>query len=128
MKAATHRLADLANPGLAALGGLGAVCSLAVSGASIAGGVCAAALLVAGVVGERAERRRRLRAQAQLEQLLAGFESFGGDLAPVWSGQIESSRGQMEAAIASLSGRFANIVSHLGRTLDQSAGAGAASQ
>ncbi|WP_295538080.1 methyl-accepting chemotaxis protein [uncultured Pseudacidovorax sp.] len=128
MKAATHRLADLANPGLAALGGLGAVCSLAVSGASIAGGVCAAALLVAGVVGERAERRRRQRVQAQLEQLLAGFESFGGDLAPVWSGQIESSRGQMEAAIASLSGRFANIVSHLGRTLDQSAGAGAASQ
>ncbi|KTT10361.1 hypothetical protein NS331_25015, partial [Pseudacidovorax intermedius] len=128
MSAAKDRLKGLTDPGLAALGAAGAICSLAVSGASIAGAVCAAALLVAGVLGERAERRRRLRTQAQLEQLLAGFESFGGDLAPVWSGQIESSRGQMEAAIASLSGRFANIVSHLGRTLDQSAGAGAASQ
>ncbi len=50
---------------------------------------------------------------ASLEGYLGAQQEFGEQVAPVWSGHIESSREQMEGAIASLSERFAGIVDKL---------------
>ena len=44
---------------------------------------------------------------------LTGQQQFGEGLAPVWSGHIESSRAQMEDAVAALSARFSGIVDKL---------------
>ncbi len=104
---------------------LGAVAALGLSGASMAGVSCAVALVACGAVGGWMARRPRRTAPDELLGLIAEFESFSAAMAPVWSGQIESSRSQMEEAIAQLSARFANIVQQLSRTLDQSARDGA---
>jgi len=48
-----------------------------------------------------------------LDAYLAGQQQFGEAVAPVWSAHIESSREQMESAIAALSGRFSGIVDKL---------------
>ena len=40
---------------------------------------------------------------------LAAQQEFGAQVAPVWSGHIESSRSQMESAISALSQRFIPI-------------------
>ncbi len=108
-----------------AVGALGAAAALVLSSGSPAGMLCAAALAACGALGGWFTRQSIGRKPPEdLHGLLAGFETFSGDLAPVWAGQIESSRGQMEEAIAALSARFANIVQQLARTLDQSGGNG----
>lgn len=53
---------------------------------------------------------------------LASEQVFCEQLSPVWSGQIESSRHQMEQAIASLSERFGGIAAGLDATLGQGGG------
>ena len=108
-----------------AVGTLGAAAALVLSSVSLAGVMCAAALAACGALGGWLIRRSAVQnAPRDLQGLLEGFETFSGDVAPVWAGQIESSRGQMEEAIAALSARFANIVQQLSRTLDQSGGNG----
>lgn len=108
---------------------LGAAAALYLSSASVAGMFCAAGLAVCGALaGWMARRGSSVHAAPDVHGLQAGFESFSGDVAPVWAGQIESSRGQMEDAIAALSERFANIVQQLGRTLDPPSGAGSGTQ
>lgn len=112
-----------------AVGILGAAAALVLSSVSLAGVLCALALAACGAVGGWLIRRSAgQNAPQDLQSLLAGFETFSSDVAPVWAGQIESSRGQMEEAIAALSARFANIVHQLGRTLDQSGGTGKGAQ
>ncbi|HEY0817888.1 MAG TPA: methyl-accepting chemotaxis protein, partial [Rhizobacter sp.] len=51
--------------------------------------------------------------RAEVAAHVAACADLGRDLVPVWRGQVESSRLQMEAAIASLSVRFAGIVDKL---------------
>lgn len=51
--------------------------------------------------------------QGSVEQYLAEQRRLGERLLPVWGQHIESSRSQMEAAIAQLSDRFAGIVAEL---------------
>lgn len=57
---------------------------------------------------------------AMVSDYVNGVQAFSQDLTPVWSAQIESTRIQMETAIAGLTGRFAGIVSNLDQVLDQS--------
>lgn len=109
----------LAHP---ALGLLGATATIAVSGGTLAGVLCAAGLLAAGgLTGWTAHRTRRAHEQA-LDEYLAAQGIFSAELAPVWSAHIESSRAQMEDAIGALSGRFASIVTRLTQTLHHSDG------
>jgi methyl-accepting chemotaxis protein len=88
-------------------------------------------LLVAGLTlaaglfaGWRAAQAAASQA-ADLKRYLASQSAFNAQLAPIWSGQIETSRSQMETAIAALSQRFGSIASQLDHTLSGSAGASA---
>lgn len=104
-----------------ALGGLGAV---AVWVASAAGGIwpwlMGALLVVTGVVVAWLQGRAQRQERRAVEEFVASHQAFGGDLAPVWSRQIQMSRSQMESAIDELSVRFGGIVDKLGRTLSLS--------
>jgi len=91
--------------GAAALLGLGdfSLPSLALAGAL---------LLLAGAAGYQLQARYQAARQS-VQDVLAEHQQFGEAVAPVWSRHIESSREQMESAIAGLSARFAHIVDAL---------------
>ena len=59
--------------------------------------------------------------RASVDAYLAGRQQFGAAVAPVWSGQIETSRAQMETAVAALAERFSGIVYKLDSALSASA-------
>ena len=79
----------------------------------LAGIVFAMMACGAGLHARGQERHRKQEIQRYLESQ----HSFGAEIAPVWSRQIESSRGQMEDAVTALSGRFAGIVAKLEQAL-----------
>lgn len=81
---------------------------------AIAGAI---ALVVGGVWMGRTLAARDAAFQQTVRQMVAEQHRFGAEVAPVWSGHIESSRAQMETAISELSLRFASIVDNLGETL-----------
>lgn len=110
-----------------AVGLLGGVSCLAVSTASLAGAVCAVALVGGGAAAGWAAVKARQSKDEALRLYFMGHRAFSADVAPVWSGQIEASRSQMEDAIAALSERFAGIVQKLGQMLSESGGSGGAS-
>ena len=70
-------------------------------------------LLAASLVASWHTARQRGLPPAALADYLRGHQRFGEDLAPVWTGQIETSRQQMESAISALSLRFSGIVDKL---------------
>jgi methyl-accepting chemotaxis protein len=108
------RLTLLAAPVIGVLGGA-AVFAVATSSAT--GVACAVVLAGLGLAaGQLAWRAERHNAQ-QIRHFLQGQHTFSARLAPVWSGQIEASRSQMESAIAALTVRFAGIVDKLDETL-----------
>jgi methyl-accepting chemotaxis protein len=87
---------------------------------SVWGVVCALVFLGIAIWNFRWQQRQ---ARAVRQAILAHLESLrqlGALVTPVWSGQIETSRGQMETAIAGLSMRFAGIVDRLNRTTEMS--------
>ena len=111
--------------GTLALGALGAVGAVLVSQGSVWGWGLGAAL--AGLAGALAWASRSTPAAglpAPWQAYLASEQRFCEEISPVWSGQIESSRQQMEQAIASLSERFGAIASALDTTLAQGGGDG----
>ncbi|WP_254925985.1 methyl-accepting chemotaxis protein [Bordetella genomosp. 11] len=81
--------------------------------AMAAGAVLACAGLLAGYAGRRQTNRQAIDIESHVRDL----EAFCADLAPVWSRQIESSRGQMESAVTALSMRFGEIATRLDQTL-----------
>lgn len=91
----------------------GAVAMLVFSHASWVGIVLALALVVAGLLVGRHMSAMQAESRKSIETYLAGRQQFGGQLVPVWSGHIESSRAQMESAISSLVARFSGIVDKL---------------
>lgn len=95
----------------------GAVVMLIVGDGHVEAIVGAVALFAAGVWMGRALAARDAVLQQTVQQLVAEQHRFGVEVAPVWSGHIESSRAQMETAISALSLRFAGIVDNLGETL-----------
>lgn len=96
-----------------ALGLAGAMAVLLAGGLSWLGAGLALLLALAGLaLGLRHAAQQRAWTQS-VERYLAAQQEFGAQVAPVWSGHIESSRAQMESAIAALSERFAGIVDKL---------------
>jgi len=95
----------------------GAVVMLIVGDGHIEAIVGAIALLVVGVWTGKVVAARDAALQQTVQQLVMEQHRFGVEVAPVWSGHIESSRAQMETAISELSLRFAGIVDTLAETL-----------
>ncbi|OZI20340.1 hypothetical protein CAL26_22790 [Bordetella genomosp. 9] len=77
----------------------------------------AGALVVAGLLAGYAARRGAGSQDLDVDAHVQNLASFCGDLAPVWSRQIESSRTQMETAVTALSMRFGEISTRLDQTL-----------
>jgi methyl-accepting chemotaxis protein len=106
----------------ALLGAAGASSVLALAPWGWAAGGVSAGLLAGGLVAAVAAAARLRSEREAVTRHLAASARFGSDLAPVWSGQIETSRGHMEQAISGLAARFAGIVSRLDRSARASAG------
>ena len=70
----------------------------------------AAALLVLAFAASAHVAAQQGQWSRSAEAYLAGRQQFGEQLVPVWSGQIETSRSQMETAVAELAERFSGIV------------------
>lgn len=90
-------------------------------------GVVAGALLLCAGALLTDRRRAALQRSPQVATAayLASTAQLGQDVLPVWAGHIESSRSQMETAIAALTQRFAGIVDKLDqavRSSNQAAG------
>ncbi|XAH24785.1 methyl-accepting chemotaxis protein [Xylophilus sp. GW821-FHT01B05] len=114
-------------PALAALGALAVAALARVAPApwQTAGWLATAVLAALGAAAAHHAWRGRRQRQEQLQRYLHSQRGFGAALAPVWSGQIEASRGQMDSAISNLALRFGGIVQRLEDTLRQSAGSDA---
>ncbi|WPC67872.1 methyl-accepting chemotaxis protein [Rhodoferax ferrireducens] len=96
-----------------ALGLAGALAVLMTGGLGWAAIGLALLLAVAGLaLGLRLAAQHTVRVQS-VDRYLAAQQQFGERVAPIWSGHIESSRQQMESAVAALSERFGGIVDKL---------------
>ena len=92
------------------------------SGHGAAPAVVAPAIVVLGVVLDRARHARERRARESDAAFVASADRLGQDVLPVWAAHIENSRQQMESAVAALTQRFAGIVDRLDQTLRASGG------
>jgi methyl-accepting chemotaxis protein len=101
-----------------ALGLSGAALTLVFSGASATGWLAAAGLLAASAYAGWRGLRLARDTEAAVQRYLQSRQQFAEQLSPVWSGQIEASRQQMETAISALAERFATIVSRLHQMLE----------
>ncbi len=106
-----HRQAILLYPG--ALGLFGAFSILITGGLGWLPVILAMTMVLAcfGLGLKLAARERDLL--QTFDHYLVGQHQFGEQLAPIWSGHIESSRQQMGSAITSLTSRFSGIVEKL---------------
>lgn len=111
------RIDGAAIPGIA-----GAGATVALAGGSTAGLAAGTAVLAVTAASVWLARRRRRRDAQDVAGHVEALQQFGLALAPVWSAQIESSRGQMEQAITALTVRFAEIAMRLDQTLALSLG------
>lgn len=90
------------------------------SALSVAGMVCAVLLLGFAAWSVHRQQRQARALQQSIREHLESLQQLGAQVMPVWSGQIETSRSQMETAIAALSVRFASIVERLNRVTEMS--------
>jgi methyl-accepting chemotaxis protein len=104
-----------------ALALLGAGSVLAVGGLTWGALLAAALLVTAGFAAAWQIRQRHAQWLRSLSDYVAGHQLLGATLAPIWSGHIETSRSQMESAVAALSQRFSGIVQRLEQTVRASA-------
>lgn len=102
------------------LGLAGAAAVLLLAPAGWPSATAAALLVAAGLAGLPLAARDEHHRRQALADCLAGHERFSAALAPVWTAQIETSRGQMEQAISSLAQRFSGIVDKLDRAVQAS--------
>jgi methyl-accepting chemotaxis protein len=100
-----------------ALGFTGAFMLLFVGSLSWLSMGLAALLLVAGLVAGHQLNARHTAREASIDAYLAGQTLFGLEVAPIWTGHIETSRDQMTSAINDLSDRFGGIVDKLDTSL-----------
>lgn len=99
------------------LGIAGGVSALLASGGTLVAWLAAAVLPLAGLAASWAMSRELSAHRQSIEDYMAGRQRFGETMAPVWTGQIETSRQQMETAISALSQRFSGIVDKLDNTV-----------
>ncbi|MBA5637301.1 chemotaxis protein [Duganella sp. LX20W] len=109
----------------------GAAATLIAGGAGAYAIAFAVLLLAAGALGARHLGAVEAARQRMIDSYLDGREQFGDAVLPIWCRHIESSRSQMEEAVADLAGRFSNIVDKLDNalhvsSLDQQGGGGPA--
>ncbi len=97
----------------AALGLAGAIAVMIAGGSNWTAAVLAGILCVAGIGLGLHLAARQTALLRSLDAYLAGQQQFSETVAPIWCGHIESSRKQMETAIAALSERFSGIVDKL---------------
>jgi len=96
--------------------------ALAAGGAAVASGHGTASLVVApvlvalGVMIDRMRRARDARVAVANAAFMESTDHLGLELLPVWAAHIESSRQQMETAVAALTRRFGGIVDRLDQT------------
>lgn len=109
------------------LGLVAALALMASAGPHAAVLACGATLVALGGWATAAWRRRERAHRASVLAYIEQNREFAAQLAPVWRGQLDSSRSQTESAIEALSQRFAGIVARLEATLGQQAGQGDAS-
>jgi len=95
------------------LGAAGALATAYFGAASLPSLACGALLLAAGAAAGLMSARRIAASAAALDTYLDGRQQFGENIMPVWRRHIESSRSQMEDAVAALAERFAAIVDKL---------------
>lgn len=106
-----------------ALGFSGAIAILVFSGVSWVGVLLAATLCAFGIAAGRQMAALQTEHRKSIETYLSGRQQFGGQVVPVWSGQIEASRSQMESAVSSLTERFCGIVNKLDHAVKTSSAA-----
>jgi methyl-accepting chemotaxis protein len=85
---------------------------------------CAAVFAALGAWSSRASLRRAREHRQAVLGFIEQNRDFASQLAPVWRGQLDSSRSQTESAINALAERFAGIVQRLDATLGQHADSG----
>jgi len=108
---------------LIALGLAGAI-AVAIFGGWGWGAISVAVLLgAAGLAAAMDVMAAQRRSRQSIEAYVAGHQHFGEQLAPVWSGHIESSIAQMESAVSSLAERFSGIVVKLDQAVRASSSA-----
>lgn len=103
-----------------ALAVLAAVSVLYFSALSPLGIACAVLFLGIAAWSLHQQRRQTRVVQQAIVTHLESLQQLGALVMPVWSGQIETSRSQMETAIAGLSMRFAGIVDRLNKATEMS--------
>lgn len=97
----------------AAIGLVAGLALLLVGGWHVASLVAAAALPVAGLAVGRHLQHQHRALHSAIDGYLAGQHDFAAQVAPIWSEQIEASRGQMESAITELTERFSGITARI---------------
>jgi len=113
-----QRLGRLHGSGMGLAGAAGMLLAGGVQAGPLLGGV---ALLAAGAWSDWQRARRRSSDHDSAAAFVVGTERLGQEVLPVWSAHIETSRAQMEDAVAALSQRFASIVDRLDQALKASA-------
>jgi methyl-accepting chemotaxis protein len=93
---------------------VGAVAALITGDFHIEAIVVAALLVVAGAIVGRLLLAQQTALFDAMHALITEQQRFGVEVAPVWGRHIESSKEQMETAIADISMRFSGIVDKLG--------------
>jgi methyl-accepting chemotaxis protein len=99
---------------------VGAVAVLVANGFGWLGWALAAALALLGVWTWTCIHRNTQAACLQAEAGLQAQRALGNELLPVWSGHLESARGQMETAVSALAQRFGGIVQQVQQTAHMS--------
>lgn len=101
----------------AGLGAFGALLLLVIAPLGLASVLGALILLSAGITVGGLFAATLVQQRTGLGDYVASHQQFGEALAPVWTGQIETSRSHMEDAVSALTGRFAGIVDKLDRAV-----------
>jgi methyl-accepting chemotaxis protein len=101
---------------LLALAAAGALAALVANGFGWLGWALASGVSLLGYWGWSRIRRARPQSHPNVEASLQGQRRLAAELLPVWSGHIESARGQMETAVSALAQRFGGIVAQVQQT------------
>ncbi len=96
---------------------------LAAGGWSWTGALIATMFGVAGLASGRHIAAAHTTLRQSIKGYIDGRQRFGEKVIPVWTGQIETSRAEMETAVSALTERFSGIVDKLNQAVEASSAA-----
>lgn len=102
------------------VGFAGGIAVIAVGGWSWIGALVATALGAAGLVVGRYMAAAHTALRHSMKTYIDGRQQLEEKVIPVWSGHIDSSSAEMEAAVSSLARRFSGIVDKLNQAVEAS--------